>query len=112
MSKQLFGRTSWDGKAVARRKGVTPNLTLPFELDDDAVEDLVIKADVPKVLRLVVKDGLPRINRACVRENAERMLKWYEDVIINHVLYGQSKTESFKVLTDRRLGDLCRVIPG
>ena len=103
MSQQLFARTGWAGKAVAAPSGEVGSLSLPFDLDDEAHDDLVIKADVPKKLKKALNSGLPIINHSCVRENAERILKWYEGVIINHVLAGQAKTEGFKALTGRRL---------
>lgn len=73
MSQQLFARTGWAGKAVATNSGRIGNLALPFDLDDEAHDDLVIKADVPKALRKAIEGGLPIISHDCVKENAERI---------------------------------------
>ena len=81
MSQQLFARTGWVGKAVAAPSGAVGSLALPFDLDDEAHDDLVIKADVPKKLKKALDSGLPIISHSCVKENAERLLKWYEGVI-------------------------------
>ena len=81
------------------------DLTLPFDVDDDRHNDLVVGADVPKQLKKAIEGGLPRITMECMRENAERIFKWYENTIIEHVLKGQAKNPAFRTLTGRRLAD-------
>ena len=106
MANQLFTSASWAGTTVhggtfTRNK----DLTLPFDVDDDRHNDLVVGADVPKRLKKALESGLPLISMECVKENAERILKWYENTIIEHVLTGQAKNPAFRALTGRRLED-------
>ena len=69
MRQQLFARTGWTGKAVAAPSGEVGSLALPFDLDDEAHDDLVIKADVPKKLKKTLNNGLPIVSHSCVRRD-------------------------------------------
>jgi len=58
--------------------------------------------DAPKALRKALSADMPKIGHNCVRENAKRILRWYEQIIIKHVLKGQTKSDAFRALTGRR----------
>ena len=91
MSRQLFARTSWAGSAAPPTVGAQLSLQMSFDLDNHGADDLIVKADVPKALRKALKADMPKINHMCVRENAAHVLRWFEQVVVEHVLYGQSK---------------------
>ena len=66
MSQQLFARTGWAGKAVASPSGEVGSLSLPFDLDDEAHDDLVIKADVPKKLKKALNQRMGQEGLGCL----------------------------------------------
>ena len=99
---KLFASTSWSGSAAPPTTGGHLSLQLPFDLDDAGQDDLIVKADAPKALRKALSADMPKIGHNCVRENAKRILRWYEQIIIKHVLKGQTKSDAFRALTGRR----------
>ena len=99
---KLFASTSWAGSAAPPTTGGHLSLQLPFDLDDAGQDDLIVKADAPKALRKALSADMPKIGHNCVRENAKRILRWYEQIIIKHVLKGQTKSDAFRALTGRR----------
>ena len=91
---KLFTATSWAGSAAPPSSGGHLSLQLPFDLDDAGHDDLIVKADVPKALRKALKAEMPKTGHNCVRENAKRILRWYEQLIIEHILKGQTKSDA------------------
>ena len=58
-----------------------------------------------RTLRKALKSDMPKITHMCVRENAEHVLRWFDQIIVEHVLRGQTKSTAFRTLTGRRVDE-------
>ena len=85
----------WAGSAANANSLADPNAvfdpTLPCASGEDAAREALVRADVPESLSELLKQKPQEIGPNCLFENAEGILRFYEEDIILHVVRQEVK---------------------
>ena len=85
----MLSTLRWAGSAANANSLADPNATfdptLPCASGEEAARDALVYADVPKTLADRIKAKPQRIGPACLYENAQSVLRFYEEDIILRV---------------------------
>ena len=99
---------NWAGSSGPGAKATTAaNLataftpTQPMCAPGTQADQLVVLLDVPEKLQQALDAGMPKIGPACLHENAEVVLRVYEDICLQHVIDNQIPDKTLKERTPR-----------
>ena len=102
----MLSTLRWVGNAANANSLADPNATfdptLPCASGEDAARDALVFADAPKNLVARLEKKPQRIGPDCLFENAESILRFYEEDIVAHVVMQEVK--------DKRVYKLERVM--
>ena len=91
----MLSTLRWAGNAANANSLADPNAsfdpTLPCASGEDAASDALVYADAPKNLIELLDKKPQRIGPGCLYENAESILRFYEEDIIVHVVKQEVK---------------------
>ena len=101
----MLSTLRWAGKAVNANSLADPNATfdptLPCASGEEAARDALVYADVPKSLEERQQKKPQEIGHDCLFENAESILRFYEEDIILHVIKQEVKDKRVYKLLQR-----------
>ena len=106
----MLSTLRWAGSAANANSLADPNAsfdpTLPCASGEDAARDALVLADVPQKLvdRLAKKPQ--KIGPDCLFENAENILRFYEEDIVLHVVRQEVKDKRVYELLQRGEDDV------
>ena len=91
----MLSTLRWAGNAANANSLADPNATfdptLPCASGEDAAIDALVYADAPKRLMERLEKKPQRIAPDCLFENAESILRFYEENIVLHVVQQEVK---------------------
>ena len=98
-------RVTWAGKkytpsSLAAGGRYNPRIPL-ISAGSDSTQDEMVWADVPVKLGQRLKDGMEKIAMDCLAENAEAVLTFYEQDILEHVVGLQANSKQLRKLLAR-----------
>ena len=86
----MLSTLRWAGKAANANSLADPNATfdptLPCATGEEAAVDALVKADAPKRLLERLQKKPQEIGPDCLYENAESILRFFEEDIVLHVV--------------------------
>ena len=93
--KRMLSTLRWAGAAANENSLADPNATfdptLPCVSGEDAARDAIVYADAPKKLIERLEKKPQEISPNCLYENAESILRFYEEDIVLHVVKQEVK---------------------
>ena len=91
----MLSTLRWAGSAANANSLADPNATfdptLPCASGEEAARDTIVKADAPKRLLERLAKKPQEISPDCLFENAESIIRFYEEDIILHVIKQEVK---------------------
>jgi len=101
----MLSTLRWAGKAANANSLADPNATfdptLPCASGEEAAVDALVKADAPKRLLERLQKKPQEIGPDCLYENAESILRFFEEDIVLHVVKQEVKDKRVYKLLQR-----------
>ena len=101
----MLSTLRWAGSAANANSLADPNSafdpTLPCASGEDAARDALVMADVPKKLIKRLEKKPQEIGPNCLYENAESILRFFEEDIVLHVVQQEVKNKRVYKLLQR-----------
>ena len=101
----MLSTLRWAGKAVNANSLADPNASfdpaLPCASGEEEARDVLVYADAPKRLIERLENKPQEIGSNCLFENAESILRFYEEDIVSHVVKQEVKDKRVYKLLQR-----------
>ena len=108
----MLSTLRWAGSAANANSLADPNSTfdptLPCASGEEAARDALVMADVPKQLLERLEKKPQEIGPNCLFENAESILRFFEEDIVLHVVKQEVKDKRVYKLLQRGEGDTAK----
>ena len=109
----MLSTLRWAGAAANANSLADPNATfdptLPCASGEEAARDALVLADVPTKLIERLQKKPQEISPSCLYENAESILRFYEEDIVLHVVKQEVKDKRvYKLLQRGEAGENCQ----